>query len=66
VKKHWWQSKTIWFGAAVFCAAVLNKLGVNVDLPENMHNAVDADTIAMIVSVVFMVLRKLTDKPIGK
>ena len=66
MNKHWYTSKTLWFGVAVFCAAILSKLGVGVDLPDDVSSHVDTATVVMIVDAVFMILRKITKQPIGK
>lgn len=61
--KPWYASKTIWANAVAFAATMTMVFGV--DLPVDLGPDVQAEIVAAIMAVVNIVLRFVTDKPIG-
>lgn len=61
--KPWYASKTIWVNIVAFVATMAMVFGV--DLPFELTAEVQAEIVAAIMAVVNIVLRFVTDTPIG-
>jgi len=61
--KPWYASKTIWANVVAFAATVAMVFGV--DLPVDLSPEIQGEIVAAIMAVVNIVLRFLTDRPIG-
>jgi hypothetical protein len=61
--KPWYASKTIWANVIAFAATMATVFGL--DLPFDLTAEVQAEIVAAIMAVVNVVLRFVTDTPIG-
>lgn len=61
--KPWYASKTIWANVIAFAATMATVFGV--DLPFALTPEAQAEIVAAIMAVVNIVLRFVTDTPIG-
>jgi hypothetical protein len=61
--KPWYASKTIWANVIAFAATLATVFGL--DLPFELTAEVQAEIVAAVMAMVNIVLRFVTDTPIG-
>lgn len=61
--KPWWQSKTVWINLVVFLLGLIAYVLNGVQTGEVALD-VDADTVAMILGVIGLVMRFLTNRAV--